>query len=43
MIKEEFPLIKEEIAIYPLSLSVSCHIGDGALAMAVCKAMPENW
>lgn len=43
MIKEEFPLIKEEIAIYPLSLSVSCHIGDGALALAVCKAMPENW
>lgn len=43
MIKEEFPQIKEEVAIYPLSLSVSCHIGDGALAMAISKAIPENW
>ena len=28
-----------EIVINPLSLSVSCHIGPGALAIAVCKKM----
>ena len=28
-----------EIVINPLSLSVSCHIGPGALAIAVCKNM----
>jgi hypothetical protein len=42
---------KEEVqAIYPnhtlmcdpLSLSVSCHIGDGALAIACSKKMPEE-
>ena len=27
----------------PLSLSVSCHIGPGALAMAICKKMPDDW
>ena len=26
----------------PLSLSVSCHIGDGALALAVSKALPKD-
>ena len=27
----------------PLSLSVSCHIGPGSLAMAICKKMPDDW
>lgn len=38
-INEVFP--GAEIVINPLSLSVSCHIGTGALAMAVSKAIPE--
>lgn len=38
-INEVFP--DKEITINPLSLSVSCHIGTGALAMAVSKAIPE--
>ena len=40
-IKERFP--GHEIVCQPLSLSVSCHIGDGALAMAVTKALPDEW
>ena len=40
-IKERFP--GKEIVCQPLSLSVSCHIGDGALAMAVSKALPDEW
>ncbi len=40
MINEEFP--GQEIVISPLSLSVSCHIGPGALAMAISKAIPED-
>ena len=33
--------VKEEIICNPLSLSVSCHIGPGALAIACSKAIPE--
>ncbi|MBR4496575.1 MAG: DegV family protein [Acholeplasmatales bacterium] len=40
MIKKEFP--GQEVVCQPLSLSVSCHIGTGALAMAVSKALPEK-
>ncbi len=39
MINEKFP--GKEVVCNPLSLSVSCHIGTGALAMAVCKKLPE--
>ena len=41
MIKEEFD-IKTPMLCNPLSLSVSCHIGDGALAIAVTKELPQN-
>lgn len=40
MIKEEFP--NQEIVCNPLSLSVSCHIGTGAIAMAISKYLPEE-
>lgn len=30
-----------DIIMKPLSLSVSCHIGPGALALACCKIVPE--
>lgn len=33
--------VKEEIICDPLSLSVSCHIGPGALAIACSKAIPQ--
>ncbi len=33
--------VKEEIICAPLSLSVSCHIGPGALAIACSKAIPQ--
>lgn len=33
--------VKKEIICDPLSLSVSCHIGPGALAIACSKAIPE--
>lgn len=33
--------VKKEIICAPLSLSVSCHIGPGALAIACSKAIPE--
>lgn len=33
--------VKEEIICDPLSLSVSCHIGPGALAVACSKAIPK--
>lgn len=36
---EEFPGF--DILVNPLSLSVSCHIGPGALALACCKKTPE--
>ena len=26
----------------PLSLSIACHTGPGALGMAVCKAIPDK-
>jgi len=39
MIEKEFPGC--EVVCQPLSLSVSCHIGTGALAMAVTKNLPE--
>ena len=38
-IKKAFP--GKEVVVNPLSLSVSCHIGTGALAMAISKAIPE--
>lgn len=40
MIQEEFP--GKEIVCYPLSLSVSCHIGTGSLAMAISKYLPDE-
>ena len=39
-VQAEFP--NALIVCNPLSLSVSCHIGPGALAIAVSKALPEN-
>lgn len=39
-IQTEFP--DALIVCKPLSLSVSCHIGPGALAIALSKALPEN-
>jgi len=40
MIKAEFNV--NNVAVFPLSLSVSCHIGPGALAIAICKGLPDN-
>ncbi len=40
MLKERYP--KLEIEIAPLSLSISCHIGPGALAIACSKALPKE-
>lgn len=40
MVKKEFGV--NEVVCNPLSLSVSCHIGDGALAIAMSKALPED-
>lgn len=37
-----FPNIGE-IYIFPLSLSVSCHIGPGSLALTCSKVHPEIW
>ena len=37
-----FPNIGE-VNIFPLSLSVSCHIGPGSLALACSKVRPEIW
>lgn len=37
-IEERF---NKEVFVAPLSLSVSCHIGTGALAMAICKYTKE--
>lgn len=39
-IREVYP--GKEIIMQPLSLSVSCHIGAGALAITVTKKLPEN-
>lgn len=39
MLKEHYP--KLEIEIDPLSLSISCHIGPGALAIACSKSLLE--
>jgi fatty acid-binding protein DegV len=38
-LEEEFP--GHDIWVDPLSLSVSCHIGPGALAFAVSKKVEE--
>jgi hypothetical protein len=38
-IKKVFP--GKNVDAYPLCLSVSCHIGTGALAMGISKAIPE--
>ena len=32
-----------EVNIFPLSLSVSCHIGPGSLALTCSKVHPEIW
>lgn len=40
MLKEHYPNLEIEIA--PLSLSISCHIGPGALAVACSKGLPEQ-
>ncbi|MDE6414932.1 MAG: DegV family protein [Anaeroplasmataceae bacterium] len=40
IVKKEFGV--KDVVCNPLSLSVSCHIGDGALAIAVSKALPEE-
>lgn len=32
----------EDVVCYPLSLSISCHIGPGALAIACSKTVPEQ-
>ena len=40
MIEEEFGV--QNVLCNPLSLSVSCHIGDGALAITVTKKLPDN-
>ena len=37
-VQKEFP--KHEIVMIPLSLSVACHIGPGALAVACTKILP---
>ena len=41
LMKAKYP--GQEIVCQPLSLSISCHIGDGAIAVAVSKAIPDNW
>ena len=38
-LEEEFP--EHDIVVDPLSLSVSCHIGPGALAVAISKVVDE--
>ena len=40
LVKKEFKV--ENVVCNPLSLSVSCHIGDGALAIAMSKALSEE-
>ena len=40
IVKKEFGVAN--VVCNPLSLSVSCHIGDGALAIAISKALPEE-
>lgn len=40
IIKDEFHT--EDILCEPLPLSISCHIGDGALAIAVTKHLPDS-
>lgn len=40
-LREAFPQNKEVIVINPLSLSVSCHIGPGALAVATYQRLKE--
>ena len=39
MVKKEFGLT--DVLCNPLSLSVSCHIGTGALAITVTKCIPD--
>lgn len=36
-VKKEFPNTKTEIYVQPLPLSISCHLGPGALAVTVTK------
>ena len=37
-VEEEF---KHEVSVHPLSLSVSCHVGPGSLALAACKKITD--
>ena len=39
-VQAEFP--NHEIVMIPLSLSVACHIGPGALALACTKVLPTE-
>ncbi len=39
-VKEAYP--GKQIVMQPLSLSISCHIGPGALAVTCSKKLPEN-
>lgn len=41
MVKEHFGIT--DIVVNPLSLSVSCHIGPGAVALAVSKKLPDKY
>ena len=41
MVMEHFGC--KDVVVNPLSLSVSCHIGPGAIALAVCKDLPEKY
>ena len=40
MLQERYP--KSVIEIAPLALSISCHIGPGALAVACSKGLPPQ-
>ena len=40
-VKKEFGV--NEVMLDPLSLSVSCHIGDGALAIATSRKLPKQY
>ena len=41
MVEKEFNV--NDVIVHPLSLSVSCHIGPGALALALSKNLPEKY
>ncbi len=41
-VREAFPAHADNLMIDPLSLSVSCHIGPGAIAITCTKKLPEE-